>query len=138
MTDQDHPDESEGRIEEPRSEGVRIIGAQEAAEAAGRPDVARRRRRGEKRFGDRPDEPEVASDLPKVRISTSEHEPDEVPGDRFGSVPVVRGPQEEPRWADDDFAATPDADAARSYGHARAVPAEPEPDPEPEPAASSW
>ncbi len=32
MTDHDDP----GRIEEPRSEGVRIIGAQEAAEAAGR------------------------------------------------------------------------------------------------------
>jgi len=110
MTDQHDPDDVEGRVEEPRSEGVRIIGAQEAAEAAGRPDVARRRRRGEKRFGDRPDEPEPAADLPKVRISTSE--PD--PGDRFGSVPVVPA-ADEPRWADspdpdepDGFAAVPD------------------------------
>ena len=129
MTDQDHPDDADlGRVEEPRSEGVRIIGAQEAAEAAGRPDVARRRRRGEKRFGDRPDQPEPAADLPKVRISTSEPDPTDAgsadPGDRFGSVPVVRPPTEEPRWADDDFAAMPEPDAERTYGHARAVPAE--------------
>lgn len=57
-----------------RTEGVRIIGAQEAAEAAGRPDVVRRRRRSEKRFGDRPDVPEPASDLPKITISTTDGE----------------------------------------------------------------
>jgi phosphatidate cytidylyltransferase len=128
MTDQDHPDDGldPGRVEEPRSEGVRIIGAQEAAEAAGRPDVARRRRRGEKRYGDRPDEPEPATDLPKVRISTSE--PD--PGDRFGAVPVVPV-ADEPRWADgsdtddqDGFAAVPDQQARPSMGHARALPRE--------------
>ena len=67
MSDDDAPDER-------RTEGVRIIGAQEAAEAAGRPDVVRRRRRSEKRYGDRPDAPEPASDLPKITISTTEGE----------------------------------------------------------------
>lgn len=113
MTDQDDP----GRIEEPRSEGVRIIGAHEAADAAGRPDVARRRRRGEKRYGDRPDSQEPNDDLPTVRISTSE--PD-LGGDPFGDAPVARPPREEPRWADDE--------GSQTFGHARAIPAdEPEP-----------
>jgi len=128
MTDQDHPDDADvGRVEEPRSEGVRIIGAQEAAEAVGRPDVARRRRRGEKRFGDRPDEPEPSTDLPKVRISTSEPDPaGDDDGERFGAVPVVRPAADEPRWADDavGFAATPDEGSQRSFGHARALPPE--------------
>lgn len=115
MTDHDDP----GRVEEPRSEGVRIIGAQEAAEAAGRSDVARRRRRGEKRYGDRPDQPDPADDLPTVRISTSDaSDSDDV--DRFGEVPVVRPRSEEPRWADEE-------PGTRGYGHARALPAESEP-----------
>ena len=86
MTDQDDP----GRIEEPRSEGVRIIGAQEAADAAGRSDVARRRRRGEKRYGDRPDSQEPSDDLPTVRISTSDTAQGDDPfGDPFGDAPVA-------------------------------------------------
>lgn len=134
MSDQDDPSEHDdvGHHDEPRTEGVRIIGAQEAAEAAGRPDVARRRRRGEKGFGDRPDEPAVSSDLPRITISTTE--PD--PGDagRFGAAPTVRpgeplGPEvahppaDEPRWADEEqgFAAVPPADARPSFGHARVV-----------------
>ncbi|UDY36860.1 phosphatidate cytidylyltransferase [Dermatobacter hominis] len=126
MTDHDDP----GRVEEPRSEGVRIIGAQEAAEAAGRPDVARRRRRGEKRYGDRPDQPEPDEALPTVRISTSDEGDD--PADRFGEVPVVRPRSDEPRWADDE-------PGTRGYGHARALPAEDEyelePADEPDPYA---
>ncbi len=142
MTDQDQPQDDAAASEDgPRTEGVRIIGAQEAAEAVGRPDVARRRRRGEKRFGDRPDEPEPASDLPKIRISTSEAAPDVAEPDRFGAIPVVRPGSQEPRWADDDegFVARPEQDAGRSYGHARVVddgPAEvvedPAPGPEPD------
>lgn len=69
-----------------RTEGVRIIGAQEAAEAAGRPDVVRRRRRDEKRFGDRPDVPEPVSDLPKVTISTTEGEGDGPSNEEYGGV----------------------------------------------------
>ena len=62
MSDNDAP-------EERRTEGVRIIGAQEAAEAAGRPDVVRRRRRSEKRYGDRPDAPEPVSSSPRTLIT---------------------------------------------------------------------
>lgn len=134
MTDPDHPDEHDEaeRPDAPRTEGVRILGADEAAEAADRPDVVRRRRRGQKRFGDRPDEPEDHGDLPRIRISTSDV-PVEDTGDagRFGAVPVVRPgepvdvvrpDQQEPLWADDEgFAARPDPDAARHYGHARLV-----------------
>ncbi len=98
------------------TEGVRIIGAQEAAEAADRADIVRRRRG--KRYGDRPDTPAPASDLPKITISTSESDDEGAP-DRFGAVPVVRPDQprpDEPRWA-------PDSPAERdsSYGHARIV-----------------
>ena len=116
MSDNEEP-------EDRRTEGVRIIGAQEAAEAAARPDVVRRRSRREKRYGDRPDEPEPASDLPKITISTTESEhPDP---DRFGSVPVVRPEGEwssegSPRWADEEpVEAEPDPRAG--FGHARIV-----------------
>ena len=150
MTDQDDPDER-------RTEGVRIIGAQEAAEAAGRPDVVRRRRGGEKRYGDRPDKPAPASDLPKITISTSESDSGAHP-DRFGSVPVVRpepgGSDESPQWADEPeelYGPTDDDGARISVGHARIIPAEDEdpfapagaqdpyelPDPTPDPYAPS-
>ena len=146
MTDQDQPQDDAAASEDgPRTEGVRIIGAQEAAEAVGRPDVARRRRRGEKRFGDRPDEPEPASDLPKIRISTSESAPEVAEPDRFGAIPVVRPGSQEPRWADDDegFVARPEQDAGRSYGHARVVDDGPaavaeDPAPEPEPDVADF
>lgn len=122
MTDQDEPDER-------RTEGVRIIGAQEAAEAAGRPDVVRRRRGGEKRYGDRPDKPAADSDLPKITISTSESDTGSHP-DRFGSVPVVRpdsaGSESEPQWAEDPdelYGPTDDDGTRINVGHARIIPA---------------
>ncbi|MDZ7733777.1 MAG: hypothetical protein U5R31_12535 [Acidimicrobiia bacterium] len=43
---------------EPESEGVRIIGPDEAAEAVERGDVARRRPQDAPKFGDRPSAPE--------------------------------------------------------------------------------
>jgi phosphatidate cytidylyltransferase len=131
MNDQDRPDdelEDHGSSDGPRTEGVRIIGAQEAADAAERPDVVRRRRRGQKRFGDRPDDPEDVGDLPKIRISTSDVDPGSP--DRFGAVPVIRPDDASglvhpdpggPQGGDQGFAAVPDEDAARSYGHARLI-----------------
>lgn len=126
MSDQDDPTER-------RNEGVRIIGAQEAAEAAGRPDVVRRRRRSEKKFGDRPDEPAAATDLPKITISTTESESG---GDRYGDAPVVRpGSDAGPGWVEDN--PLPPAygeDSERGgFGHARIVAAEDEPFSDPEP-----
>ncbi len=129
MSDQDDPTDR-------RNEGVRIIGAQEAAEAAGRPDVVRRRRRSEKKFGDRPDEPAAVEDLPKITISTTESEPG---ADRFGGVPVVRPgaeSNERPRWIEDnDLPPAYGEDSERAgFGHARIVPD----DAPPSEASSSW
>lgn len=108
--------------EDRRTEGVRIIGAQEAAEAAARPDVVRRRSRREKRYGDRPDNPAPASDLPKITISTTETEGAADPG-RFGAVPLVRPGEEQdvpgPAWADEPEPAY--GDPHSGFGHARIV-----------------
>jgi phosphatidate cytidylyltransferase len=117
MSDNDEPTDR-------RTEGVRIIGAQEAAEAAGRPDVVRRRRGGEKRYGDRPDTPEPASDLPKITISTTESDSH---ADRFGAVPVVQpgadSQDAEPRWSsgDDLPPAYGEHSERGGFGHARIV-----------------
>jgi len=120
MTDHDdaeagHSADDVGRIEEPRSEGVRIIGAQEAAEASGRSTVRRRRREGEKRYGDRPDSPAHAEDLPTVRISTSDVSVDSEADDL--GPPLVHPLADEPRWADDE-------DRGSGHGHARTLPRE--------------
>lgn len=111
---------SEEDSEQTPTEGVRIIGAQEAAEAAGRPDVVHRRSGSEKKFGDRPDAPEAASDLPKIRISTSEtaDEPDET----LGPVPVVHPELDEriPGDDDEDVIVVDEHGRARA-GHARII-----------------
>jgi phosphatidate cytidylyltransferase len=108
------PDEPEGPPRQP-SEGVRILGAQEAAEATGRHDAVRRRDR--KRFGDRPDTPEAEGDLPRITISSSEA-PSESDAGHFGKVPIVppatTPPPEEPRWGEPEH-----------VGHARVTDREP-------------
>lgn len=110
------------------SEGVRIIGAQEAAEAAGRSDVVKRQpRKKKKRFGDRPEQPHDESSLPRIRISSSDEDmqrpQDPVPQD------VVRpsSSRPTPRWADedDDLDETmlyETAEPSDSLGHARIIP----------------
>ena len=123
MSDQNDPEEG-------RTEGVRIIGAQEAAEAASRTDVVRRRRGGQKKYGDRPDEPEVASDLPKVTISTTEDDPAVNP-ERFGSPAAssddLGSIADGPIWADppvDRYGPTDENGERIEVGHARILPAE--------------
>ncbi|MGI9579520.1 MAG: phosphatidate cytidylyltransferase, partial [Microthrixaceae bacterium] len=120
MTDDDTPPEDateesgdSGTPAAPRepSEGVRIIGAQEAAEATGRHDVVSRRDR-DKRYGERPDTPSDKPDLPKITISTTE-DPGATAADRFGAVPIVPSPDSEPREPGD------------GGGHARVAPGEP-------------
>jgi hypothetical protein len=72
MSDRDEPGfDDEPQPDGPITEGVRIIGAQEA---------------GSGEDSDRPRP--AADDLPKVRISSGDREPSA--GDRFGAVPVVR------------------------------------------------
>ncbi len=115
-TDHEARDNSDDAVPpRPASEGVRIIGAQEAAEATGRHDAVRRRDR--KKYGDRPDPPEPTDDQPRITISTSEA-PDRPDAGHFGRVPIVpptaMPPAEEPNWADDDHP-----------GHARVTDREP-------------
>ncbi len=125
MSDNDAPDER-------RTEGVRIIGAQEAAEAAGRPDVVRRRRRSEKRYGDRPDAPEPASDLPKITISTTEGEVAERYGeDRYAGQVIQPEPspdEGDDTWSEPAYGAYDDAERG-GFGHARIVGAADESEP---------
>lgn len=96
--------EEEGLSGPPRqpSEGVRILGAQEAAESTGRHDAVRRRDR--KRHGDRPDAPEPDGTLPRITISSSEAPTPDRDADHFGRVPIVppavNRPPDEPDWAD--------------------------------------
>ena len=52
----------------PDSEGVRIIGAEEAAEALGRDDVVHRRGEGEPKYGDRPEAPSPDGPRPAIRF----------------------------------------------------------------------
>ncbi|MFV0317852.1 MAG: phosphatidate cytidylyltransferase [Microthrixaceae bacterium] len=111
MTDDNELDEEAGEdsarsLREP-SEGVRILGAQEAAEATGRHDVVRRGER-DKRFGDRPDAPEPTGDLPRITISSTEGSSS---SSGFGAVPVVSSETRSPR-------------ADSSLGHARVAPDE--------------
>ena len=65
---------------EPPSEGVRIIGAEEAAEAVERGDVVRRRGDGEPRFGDRPTPPPADGPRPVLRfpLGSSAEAPDPI------------------------------------------------------------
>lgn len=103
--DRDHVEDDEDPPRQP-NEGVRILGAQEAAEATGRHDVVRKRERG-KKYGDRPDSPDPGGDLPRITISSSEAPNPEA--DRFGPVPIVPPPAssvspppaDEPRWRDE-------------------------------------
>jgi len=124
MSDENDPEEG-------RTEGVRIIGAQEAAEAAGRSDVVRRRRGGQKKYGDRPDEPAASADLPKITISTTEDDPASNPeryGTTAGTSDDFDGSADGPIWADppvERYGPTDENGDRIEVGHARMIPPEP-------------
>jgi len=131
MSNDDERDEiADDDVAPPRqaNEGVRILGAQEAAEATGRHDVVRKRERG-KKYGDRPDTPDPGADLPLITISSSE--PPNPEADRFGPVPIVpppssavaQPPADEPRWSD----------SGDRMGHARVADEDDAPGAPPEP-----
>lgn len=63
----DH-ERNEDKRKDPPSEGVRIIGAEEAAEALERGDVAQRRGDDQPRYGDRPDSPSGDGPRPVLRF----------------------------------------------------------------------
>lgn len=64
----DHEERSDEERKGPPTEGVRIIGAEEAAEALERGDVAQRRGDDQPRYGDRPDAPSVEGPRPVLRF----------------------------------------------------------------------
>ncbi|HET6665616.1 MAG TPA: hypothetical protein VFG94_15215, partial [Acidimicrobiales bacterium] len=78
----------------PEKEGVRLIGADEAAEALERDDTVRRRRGDEPRFGDRPTEPDSGDARPTIRFPLAS-----------GATPQGVAPQgaPDPRAAGDDL-----------------------------------
>ncbi|MGD9797790.1 MAG: phosphatidate cytidylyltransferase [Acidimicrobiia bacterium] len=76
-----------------KTEGVRIIGAEEAAEAMGRDDVAQRRGEGEPRFGDRPATP--PEDVrPAIRFPLPADDTDPIARPRPMAPPAMQ------HWAD--------------------------------------
>ncbi len=79
-------DDSQG----PPTGGVRIIGAQEAAEAVARGDVGRRRDEGDVGYGDRPEAP-ADDGRPVLRFPRPIDSQDP---SSFGAVPVVRADDE--------------------------------------------
>lgn len=78
----------------PDKEAVRIIGADEAAEALERDDVAQRRPEGTPRFGDRPPSPRTEGPRPTIRFP--------LPADEAGGLGERRpGPGADlPHWTD--------------------------------------
>ena len=73
MTDE-RGDQDDKRIDPP-SEGVRIIGAEEAAEALERGAVAQRRSGDQPRYGDRPPTPATDGPRPVLRFPRSSSDP---------------------------------------------------------------
>src|SRR2546423_13499335 len=71
----DRPEDEEPTAD--KTEGVRIIGAEEAAEALERGDVAPRRGEGELKYGDRPESPPEDA-RPAVRFPLPADESDAV------------------------------------------------------------
>src|SRR5688572_20058943 len=78
-----------------KTEGVRIIGAEEAAEALERGDVAPRRGEGELKYGDRPESPPEDA-RPAVRFPLPADESDAVTRPKPMSTP----PPSMPHWTD--------------------------------------
>jgi phosphatidate cytidylyltransferase len=82
---------------DPPSEGVRIIGAEEAAEALERGDVARRRAEDQPRYGDRPSAPAADGPRPVLRFPLGTA----AEADAFERPPLaepISEPVELPHW----------------------------------------
>jgi phosphatidate cytidylyltransferase len=83
--------------EDPPSEGVRIIGAEEAAEALERGDIAPRRGEGEPRYGDRPPPPPADGPRPILRFPLGSSSDRHDVG-RAAPVDPISEPVELPHW----------------------------------------
>jgi phosphatidate cytidylyltransferase len=84
----------------PEQEGVRIIGAEEAAEAIERGDVAQRRGEGELKFGDRPDTPQAEGPRPTIRFPLPADEDPASVGRGGEHAAQPQPPADLPHWTD--------------------------------------
>lgn len=101
MTDERrHGRDEDDERRDPPSEGVRIIGAEEAAEAVERGDVARRRGDDQPRYGDRPTPPEVDGPRPVLRFPLgSSSDPRDIERPPVSEEPISE-PVELPHWTE--------------------------------------
>src|SRR5688500_862327 len=96
-------------------DGVRIIGADEAAERIGSDDVAHRRRDDEPRFGDRPEEPAGRDARPTIRFPLAA---DEVPRSAATAAEPFTGSADTamPHWTEPPTGELPRICAAEVLG----------------------
>ncbi len=105
MDEQSGPRPGDRKVPGEPNEGVRIIGAEEAAEAMERGDVASRRSGAEPRYGDRPHGP-PAGPRPALRFPLDARaDPTQIekPAVRASEPPVskpVSGPVDMPHWTE--------------------------------------
>jgi phosphatidate cytidylyltransferase len=97
MTDE-RPDDKRS---DPPSEGVRIIGAEEAAEALERGDVAQRRGDDQPRYGDRPTPPAADGPRPVLRFPLgSSSDPRDIDRPPVAPAEPISEPVELPHWTE--------------------------------------
>lgn len=100
MTDERRFD-PEGKRTDPPSEGVRIIGAEEAAEAIERGDVVPRRGDDEPRYGDRPTPPAIDGPRPVLRFPLgSSSDPRDIERPDVAPSEPISEPVELPHWTE--------------------------------------
>jgi phosphatidate cytidylyltransferase len=92
-------EERSDRRKTPPNEGVRIIGADEAAEAMDRDDVAQRRGSSQPRYGDRPTTPERDGSRPVLRFPLgSSSDPRDIERSAVAPTDPPSGPVSLPHW----------------------------------------
>ena len=99
MTDERRYGDDERK--DPPSEGVRIIGAEEAAEALERGDVAPRRGDDEPRYGDRPTSPVSDGPRPVLRFPLgSSSDPNDIERPAVAPAEPISEPVDLPHWTE--------------------------------------
>ena len=99
MTDERR--DPEDKRSDPPSEGVRIIGAEEAAEALERGDVAQRRGDDQPRYGDRPTPPASDGPRPVLRFPLgSSSDPSDIERAPVAPSEPISEPVELPHWTE--------------------------------------
>jgi phosphatidate cytidylyltransferase len=98
----------------PEKEGVRLIGADEAAEALERDDTVHRRRGDEPRFGDRPATPDTGDPRPTIRFPlASDTSPQ--PAGAAQPAPPPRSGDDLPHWTEPPTGEVPRIFAAEDF-----------------------